>query len=263
MSKSLNLFWYNPRKINPFRFWRNYKKPKLNFGDELSALIVQHLSGRKIVHSSHQRKGKIVALGSVMHYAEDGDYIWGTGINGNYTDLKPNVQDLNIFAVRGHKTRDLLLQKGFDCPEVYGDPGLLTHLLFDAEELIPKTDYIVIPHYRDFDEVPVSFNQNVVSPLQMPLPVLEQIRNTKLVLSSSLHGVICAESMGIPARLIRFTESEHLFKYEDYYASTGRPDFKYATSIEMGLEMGGERSIVFDEQPLMEAFAQMIKATES
>lgn len=258
MSKRVNLFWYNPRKINPYKFWRNYNKPKLNFGDELSALIVQHLSQRMVKRASHTSSGKMIALGSVMHYAEDGDYIWGTGINGNYRELKSSTKKLDIAAVRGPNTRRLLLEKGFDCPEVYGDPGLLSHLLFN-NEVEKKQDFVVIPHYRDFEEVPADYKNKVLSPLQMPMPVLEKIRRSELVLSSSLHGLICAEALGVPARLIRFTQHEHLFKYEDYFLSTGRPDFKYAASVDEALEMRGERPPVFDSEPLITAFHGMLE----
>jgi pyruvyltransferase len=74
------------------------------------------------------------------------------------------------------------------------------------------------------------------------------------VISSSLHGVIIAESYGIPARLLRVTEKNHLFKYQDYYLGTGRPHFQYATSVEEALRMGGEPPFVCDLQKLYETF---------
>jgi pyruvyltransferase len=37
------------------------------------------------------------------------------------------------------------------------------------------------------------------------------------VLSSSLHGIVLAEAFRIPARMLRLTENEPLYKYQDYY----------------------------------------------
>jgi len=48
--------------------------------------------------------------------------------------------------------------------------------------------------------------------------------------------------------------AEDLFKYRDYYEGTGRSEFTFATSVEEGIEMGGERPPVFDPAPLIAAF---------
>ena len=37
------------------------------------------------------------------------------------------------------------------------------------------------------------------------------------MLSSSLHGIVLAEAFRIPARMLRLTENEPLYKYQDYY----------------------------------------------
>lgn len=39
--------------------------------------------------------------------------------------------------------------------------------------------------------------------------------------------------------MLRLTDNEPLFKYEDYYLGSGREHFEYATSVEEALEMGG------------------------
>ena len=65
-----------------------------------------------------------------------------------------------------------------------------------------------------------------------------------------------AEAFGIPARYIRFSETENLFKYKDYYLGSGRAeeDFEFATTIDQGLEMGGAKPIRFNPEPLIKAF---------
>jgi pyruvyltransferase len=53
---------------------------------------------------------------------------------------------------------------------------------------------------------------------------------------------------------VRLSELENLFKYNDYYAGSGREKFEYATSVHEALEMGGEKSIHFDDDRLLKAF---------
>ena len=77
---------------------------------------------------------------------------------------------------------------------------------------------------------------------------------SRLVISSSLHGLIVAEAFGIPARLLKMTMIEKLLKYQDYYESTGRPHFQYATSVQEALRMGGEPPGHIDIMPLLKSF---------
>jgi pyruvyltransferase len=93
-----------------------------------------------------------------------------------------------------------------------------------------------------------------VSPLRGWNRVVEEIVSSDFVIASSLHGLIVAEAYGIPARYIRLSETESLFKYEDYALGSGRPGFDYATSFDEAVEMGGMAPISFDTQALLSAF---------
>jgi pyruvyltransferase len=84
--------------------------------------------------------------------------------------------------------------------------------------------------------------------------VIRKICDSRFVISSSLHGIVVAEAFGIPARMLRITETEPLFKYFDYYAGTNRPDFQFAYSVEEALLMGGERPCECDLMKLYNAF---------
>ena len=68
---------------------------------------------------------------------------------------------------------------------------------------------------------------------------IRAILDSELVISTSLHGLVLADAYGIPARMLRITENEPLFKYQDYYEGTGRSTFAFATSVEEALAMGG------------------------
>ncbi|WP_245977199.1 polysaccharide pyruvyl transferase family protein [Cryobacterium soli] len=53
--------------------------------------------------------------------------------------------------------------------------------------------------------------------------MLKEIANSRFVLSSSLHGVVVAHSLGVPAQLLtnEAQKREPMWKYEDYFASLG------------------------------------------
>lgn len=52
-----------------------------------------------------------------------------------------------------------------------------------------------------------------------------------------MHGIILAESYGIPAIMLSDTPSNDITKYKDWYYSTGREKFPIAYSVEETLHM--------------------------
>jgi pyruvyltransferase len=247
-SEGLPLFWW---KEGPF----------VNFGDVLSLKLVARMTGSPIRFYNkkpcHKEK-KLLACGSIFFFAYDNDVIWGSGINGK-TLLKKHYSftHLDIRAVRGPLTRQFLWENfGIECPEVYGDPALLIPYFFPEfkRKENPSLDYLVIPHYVEeklFSKIP---RENLVCSTEPWDLIIEKILDSKLVIATSLHGVIVAEAFGIPARLLRVTENNHLFKFRDYYLGTNRPYFQVATSVEEALEMGGEPPFSCDLKKLYEAF---------
>lgn len=242
----------------PLYYWQQQKF--VNFGDYLSLKIVERMVDGpvRVCKSSKLKEKKLLALGSILTFALNDDVIWGTGVNGKWLDLKNyNFTRLDVRAVRGPHTRDFIQNNfGISCPEIYGDPALLMPILFPefrkAEN--PDYDYIVIPGYQELVLFPKSSDPCIVHPTDPWDEVVLKILNSRFVISSSLHGIVVAEAYGIPARLLKVTMKEPLFKYEDYYLGTNRPDFRYATSVEEALEMGGEKPFVCDLKKLYNSF---------
>ena len=241
----------------PLFYWQ--EESFVNFGDYLSLKLVERIVDSPVRCYRKKMKNmdkKLLAIGSIFYFARDNDVIWGSGINGKR--LKKNgysFSSLDIRAVRGPLTRQFLLNNfHIECPEIYGDPGLLIPYFFPEfkKKENPSRDYIVIPHYSE--KKLFSKDSHIVYSTEPWDQVIEKILDSKFVISSSLHGIVIAEAYGIPARLLRVSENEPLFKFQDYYLGTNRPFFQYATSIEEALKMGGEPPFQCNLKQLYEAF---------
>lgn len=248
----LPLFYWNEK-------WQG--RTFVNFGDYISLKLVERIVGRPVrayVKGQKNIEKKLLATGSILSFALDHDIVWGSGINGKL--LKPKdykFKTLDVRSVRGPLTRDFLMQHfQIDCPEIYGDPALLVPWFFPefTRKEKPSCDYIIIPHYSEEHLFPKDEWDNVVYSTDPWDEVIEKIVDSRFVISSSLHGVIIAEAYGIPARLLRTTNNEPIFKYQDYYSGTGRPQFSYASTVNEALEMGGEPPIQCDLEKIYEAF---------
>lgn len=193
-----------------------------NWGDKLAPVIVKALSGREIVHSA--APGKIVTVGSVLEHATDGDIIWGTG---SMFEKPARVSNMQYHAVRGPLTRKIVLNAGYSCPEVYGDPAILMPYIYKVSKQI-DCKIGIIPHYVDKKLVEhlrgVHKDVRILDIQGDITEVMNEVARCKVVLSSSLHGVIIAEALGRKACYVQMSNGVvgGDFKFKDYYASTGR-----------------------------------------
>lgn len=242
----------------PLYYWRAKKFE--NFGDYLSVEIVQRIIGRQveIATASKPIKPKLLALGSILYFAREGDTLWGTGMNAKYDKREDfSFRHLDVRSVRGPLTRQFLMDNfDADVPEIYGDPALLFPALFPEYKRKddPKYSYIIIPHYSDVWMYPKEEYPNVVYPYEPWDEVVLKILDSQFVISSSLHGLIIAEAYGIGARWLRVSSSEPEFKFLDYYLGTGRSLPQYAQSITEAMDMGPEEPCECDLEMLYKAF---------
>lgn len=231
------------------------RRPVGNFGDLLGPVVVDRmLASRGIARDAAPIPARLLAVGSILQYARNGDTVWGSGINGKVPADAHRFASLDVRAVRGPKTRDALAERGIDAPGIYGDPALL---LADLDPRLrewaaePRHEVTVVPNLHDLERM--RFRRGVQSPKAALDLVLRRIAQSRLVVGSSLHGIVIAESLGIPARLVQ-PARESPIKYDDYYAATGRPDHAPATDVRSAVEAGGEPPIEWDPEPLRAAF---------
>jgi len=223
-----------------------------NFGDTISKILIEKMTGQK-VKKSHELEKKLLAIGSILQFAIDGDVVWGSGINGKHPSRADYLfSNLDVRAVRGPLTRKYLIDMGIKVPRVYGDPALLFAKYFPEFKPNPKQEFLVIPHISEMHLFKPS--KYVAFPTEPWNVIIQKIVESELVISSSLHVLILADAYGIPARLLRITENEPLFKYTDYYLGTKRPFYKYAKTVLEALNMGGEPPPICDLDKLEKAF---------
>jgi pyruvyltransferase len=226
-----------------------------NFGDHLSKIIAARVAAEHGLTFDDEvsAPARMLAIGSILHFARDGDVVWGSGWNGKIAFDRLHAANLDIRAVRGPKTAAFLKERGFDVPAVFGDPGLLTRRYFgDRFPLRPSREFIVIPNLNDL--ATTGSLPNVCSPLQGWNRVVDAITQARRVVTSSLHGLVIAEAFGVPVRLIRFSGAEDSFKFDDYAMGTGRDPLGVSDTLDHALSAEPYAPIAFDEEALVQAF---------
>lgn len=163
----------------------------------------------------------------------------------------------NWIAVRGNLTKNLLSerfnQNMTNCK--VGDLGLLVSDYYKREDE-KKYDYgIILHHSQDYSNLKSKNNliQNEKSILLIDVSndvdfVIDQILSCKCILSSSLHGLIVADSFGIPNKWMNLSGSDLLekqnFKFLAYYSSMDIYDEKPLNSYDIVLSEPFSRSII-------------------
>lgn len=236
-------------------YWKS--SDGVNFGDYLSSVIVTKMAADHgfFIDEELAAPKRLLAVGSILHFARDDNIIWGSGVNGKVDPQLHTFKRLDVRAVRGPLTRDFLRKRGITVPETYGDPALLLPVLlpdrFKRNEFNTKGTWIV-PNLHDLTAV--SGLRNVISPLQRWSKVIDQIINAEFIISSSLHGLVIADAFGVPCRYVRLSQIENIFKYNDYAQGVGRTEFVYASSISEAEEMGPMPPVSMNIMPLLKAF---------
>jgi len=233
----------------------------VNFGDELSRTIVELMLARRgyTVFDGLSKQRSLLALGSILAFAEDGDVVWGTGVNGSVPASHHRYTQLDIRAVRGPLTRQFLMEKGIEVPEVYGDPGLLVKRLTGSRFETAKSGIAIVPNMFDMAQLRNQsllngFPQiNVIDPTRSWNEVIADIVKHEFIIASSLHGLVIADAFGIPSRYLRLTEHEGVLKYEDYYEGTGRP-LKFSRTISQAMDDGPVAAMTYDAGALEASF---------
>lgn len=247
---------------HPLFYWRpsaNRHGFSINFGDALFPLICQKIIGKPLKPVGRFYPfPKLLAGGSILHFAGWGDCLWGVGLRDSNLTTLPRFVDIR--AVRGPITRAFIKKKKISCPDIFGDPALLIPKLFPEWIKRPQLGRIgFVPHYRSQDQFHnLPPHIKMIRPTQSPEKVIQNILQCNLVISGSLHGIIVAEAFGIPARWLPDQNGEPTLKFNDYYESTNRIAVP-ARSLSDAENRGGQSGIVdFNLDALLASFPRDI-----
>lgn len=208
---------------------------RLNWGDLIPYKIIKVLSkSKKLVESDvfnvreAYLKHLIYSTGSIMAFTNTNCIVWGSGcIQPNAVGQPPK----KVYSVRGPMTREILINKGIQVDEVYGDPALLYPLIYNPK-IEKKYKWGIIPHYIEFkSDIGIktlrhleAMGIRIIDICAGEDKFIDELLEVENVLSSSLHGLIAADAYGIPNARVRITNQliGGDFKFLDYYLSVGR-----------------------------------------
>jgi pyruvyltransferase len=219
---------YDARKMTTTNSLKVYWWNELpNFGDAMNPLLISRLFGIDVVWSDLQ-SADLTASGSVIQWItpvveqrSERIAVWGSGFI--FAGEPPPPADAVIYcAVRGRKSAEFG-HVGADIARC--DPGLLASLVITAPPL--KTSVLgIVPHLNHRNSpiirrLAAEVDARIIDVTDEPAKVIEAIAGCEFVFSTSLHGLVVADSFGIPNCWV--TTHPRPFggdwKFADYYSN--------------------------------------------
>jgi len=209
--------------------WPSEGFVKENWGDKLNPVLLRLMTGRPVYNRldllPYASSTTYVCIGSSLGSTTSDEIVWGHGFMSE--DVPVNDRAREIFAVRGPLSHQKLVSSGIKCPHRFGDPALLVPKYFrPAEE--KKYDIGLVRQIRDSQRKILITDRSC---LDIDIcgsieDVIRDITSCRCIVSSSLHGIICAHAYGIPATWIYFRGGERgdSFKFRDYLMSVDVTD---------------------------------------
>lgn len=210
----------NPIKL----YWSSgLKNGKKNFGDWLSPILCEAVSGRSVNYAK-LKHCDLVGVGSLLqrldnHFWTHRVAVWGSGF---IEQQKPHKSIHQIHSTRGKLSAALIKNREVNS---FGDPGLLCDILLPEKRPEKRFRTGIIPHYVDQQrpEVTEYCKQSGVRLIDIfseTHSFITQVAQCETILSSSLHGLIVADALNVPNIWIEISDKVrgNRFKFMDYYS---------------------------------------------
>lgn len=222
-------------------------------------------------------EGKLLVIGSVMEQAlRKWDYVLGAGLESNcpvknhWADGTPLSDKSRLLSVRGFETAKCFPNLKFD---VVGDPALYManlcprwHALRERRHEMKHDDICVMASIKELslkhDAMKLNYDGGfsirvIDAEIDNKDPdaafnAAKEMSRCKLIISSSLHGLIISDVLKIPSMLYKKvyadgTEALSMFKYDDYASGINYgdhwPEADIVHSIGDALDRLGNRTI--------------------
>ena len=198
-------------------WWLGSSTGQGNFGDILTPSIFNYFN-IDYNYVRHYSQANAICVGSIARRAGPRVKVLGSGIISRSDKV---VADADWKFVRGPYTRERIQFFGGECPEIYGDPALLLPLMVEPSK--KEFEVGIVPHNVDYNFVTENYSGNNIIGLGTRdyTKVVDKITQCESIISSSLHGIICAHAYGIPAAWVKPNQKlkGDNIKFEDYFAS--------------------------------------------
>ena len=224
--------------------------PLHNAGDLFNKDLVEKLSGKEVVNAKLYNADMIAIGGALIGAQYSGGfsrrlcqralscvygnkplYVWGSGFFRDDNNSPLYRKNLKVCALRGQKTQEklsYLTGVQYDVP--LADAGLLADMFVDSG-IEKEYEIGLIPHMSQLNDESIKKLLDVrgvhlIDIRRTAKEVIDDIAKCECVISSSLHGLIFADSLHIPSLHILGSQALYggNFKFEDYYSSFGLGD---------------------------------------
>ncbi len=216
-----------------------------NFGDVVTKYIVKKRYDVDLEWAP-VNEASITSTGSLLELLNP-DYsgvVLGSG--AMWKDSKVSLPNAKIKLLRGKLTSQKL---GGVYP--LADPGLIVSDF--AIEEVKEHNVGVIPHFVD-KELQSQYSGHFISILSSPDVFISEVSKCKLVITSSLHALITADSLSIPRMWVNRKEVlGNGFKFHDYGSAIN------STIIEGVVDMPNETAVAKAKNRVREAFDEVFE----
>lgn len=206
-------------------------KPR-NFGDDINFSFLPCITNSEhVLYKQSLKQKNFIMIGSIFidKFVDNFTEVWGSGMLKRQ-ELKN--KPYKVHAVRGPITREIVLNSGIKCPEVYGDPALLIPYFY-YPYVQKKYKFGIIPHHSHINDKNVNRFKNKSKNIIVInftsyndwKTIIKQIVECEFIVSESLHGLIIAEAFKIPNIWVSFGNINQDIKYEDFFLSVGKTPY--------------------------------------
>ena len=208
-------------------YWSKCGHGHGNFGDKITPMLLKHFGVP--VEWTAPEHAELIGVGSILEKVPNNfkGTIWTAGFM--HESSHREFSRARVLAVRGRLTLERLTGQS-NGNVTLGDGGLLCHELSPSAGKKHKLG--LIPHFVDIDDPFVkaladsSRDIRVIDICAEETEVMRTVAECEHIISSSLHGLILADSLEIPNRWLELNRGAEIvtgegFKYRDYYSVFG------------------------------------------